>query len=269
MKKYNLPKAKFSSEPFVDGFVEIEKENVDLTIGNSEKLDDVFVGDNPEYLKLLCSISSKSDFKDVVISARYREKDGESVKIMSHRLYDGSSADMSGLVSEISIECLEIIPEEGIVKSSWKDLLAENKVIYTKQFQTQKLSKNIDNFIDRDLEETSIIHTKSKAHFFAGSYFQGIKFSDIQQYLFYVGTGYRAEPYISVISAKDICQSKKAKLNADVSMESLSTLEDDVCDGKISITFPDDNATYKSVVAYKNTLTSAVFQILFKRYQLE
>jgi hypothetical protein len=269
MKKYNSPKAKFSSDPFVDGFIGIEKENTDITIGNSEKLDNIFFDENQEYLKLLCSISSKSDFGDVTISARYKEKEDEGIKMMSYKLYDGSNIDMNGLVSEISIEFREVIPEFGDFRSPWEDFLVKNKVIYTKEFQTQKLSKNIENFIDYDLEETSIIHTKSKAHFFAGSYFKGIKFSNIQQYLFYIGTGRQADPYISIIPAHEVCQLKKIKLNSDVSIESLSTLEDDICDGKVSITFPDSRATYKSVMVAKNTLTSDVFQILFKRDQIE
>jgi hypothetical protein len=50
----------------------------------------------------------------------------------------------------------------------------------------------------------------------------------------------------------------------DVTLQSLSTLEDDIVEKKVVLAFP-DGTHYKSVAAEKTTVTSDVFQILFKK----
>ena len=49
----------------------------------------------------------------------------------------------------------------------------------------------------------------------------------------------------------------------DVDISSLSTLEDDICNGKVK--FTTDETTYTSIFAQKDTLISDVFTILFKK----
>jgi hypothetical protein len=260
-------RGRFQGEPFVEGFTDIEKEDASILIGESDVIDDVCQVDGGECscFKLLCSLSSRSDFNDVAISARYKEKAGDKEsKTLSYKLYDGSSIKMNGFVSEVAIEFADIVPGSGNLDDQWLNFLNENRVIYRKVFQTQTSTKTIENFVDEDIDVSSIIHTKSRAHCFAGSYFKGIKFSEIQQYMFYVGTGYRAEPYISIIKASDVLQTKKAKLNQNIAVDSLSTIEDDICDGRITITFP-DGSIFQSVLGIKDTLVSDICQISFKK----
>lgn len=265
MKKTNTPKARIFGNPFVDGFTDIEKESTNLTIGESSMLDNIFHDDLPEYVKVLCTLSPQTEFGNVVISARYKEREDGEVKSMSYKLYDGSSINMTGFVSELSITAIDVLPDFGVPDGELQSCIAANNVIYTKKFQTQTASTNVNNFVDRSVEESGVIHTKSKAHHFAGSYFSGIKLSDIQPYLFYVGTSYQAKPYISIVSASDVLQVHKAELSPGITPDSLSTLEDDICNGKVEITVPNSDISYKSMASIKETVTSDVFQIIFKK----
>ena len=263
MKKQTSPRAAFSNAPFVNGFTDIEKENLDLVIGSSDEFENLFSYESPEYIKLICKLSVKSEFPNVTISAGYKVTEDGELQMMQKNLYDGSEISMNSVISEIEIEFLDFQQDFGIVKKSWKDLLIESPVIYKKEFPKQTISRRIDNFIDNSVEQNGTIHTKSKAHFFGGSYFGGIKFSDIQPYLFYVGTGLQAEEYINIISAKEVFQNGKVKLSPEIQIDSLSTLEDDICNGTLKLNLDDE--IYKSVIAIKETLTSNVFQILFKK----
>ncbi|MDR2666506.1 MAG: hypothetical protein LBB34_00080 [Holosporales bacterium] len=264
MKKQNLPKAKFASDPFVSGFTDIEYENANLIIGESKKTDNIFSCEYPEYIRMLCSITYKTEFPNTAITARYKVTHDGDLKTMSYNLYDNSRINMNGFVSEVVIEFNELQPNSDFVKKSWQEFLTANKILYRKKFGLQLSSRNIENFIDDSSEQSGIIHTKSKAHLFAGSYFKGIKFSDIQQYLFFVGTGRGATEYISIIPAKDVLQTGKVKLDSSIPVISLATLEDDICNGNLEITF-DMDTKYRSILAEKSTLTSDIFQILFKR----
>ncbi|MDR3223996.1 MAG: hypothetical protein LBT03_00180 [Holosporales bacterium] len=266
MKHRIIPKARFDGDPFVDGFSAIDKENIDIAIGDSSKLDNFFETEEQKYLTLRCSVSSRRNFEDVEITARYKERQNGDIKTMSYKLYDGSAIDLSGLVSEISVEFLDVISNyENSISSALQNFLSSNRTLYTRRFITQQLSKNIENFVDRNVADTSVIHTKTNAHFLAGNYFKGIPFSDIQQCFFYMGTGLRAEPYIGIISSKKAVQTKKVRLNQDVVPETLSTLEDDICEGKVVITIPDINVTYQSITVEKTTLMSDVVNLVFKR----
>ncbi|MDR2458775.1 MAG: hypothetical protein LBD43_01620 [Holosporales bacterium] len=265
MIRTNRPRTRLLGKPFVGGFTDIDRDGTNITIGDSELLDDIFRDDFPEYIKLLCSMSAYAEFANVVVSARYKEKSNSSVKTLSYHLYDGSSINMTGFVSKLSIAALDILPEVGMLDSRWQRYISENNIIYTKHFQTQASSTCVENFVDHDTQETGIIHTKSRAHSFAGSYFSGIKLADIQPYLFYVGTGYQAKSYISIISASDALRLRKVTLAPGVSGDSLSTLEDDICNGNIRLSIPDCPIAYKSIAATKETLTSDIFQITFRR----
>lgn len=274
MKKQKLqqPKARFNSEPFINGFTDIDKENSDFIIGTSEKFENIFETDKkfPEYLKLLCKISAKSEFPDVSISAKYKTENDENEpeNTMIYNLYDGSKINMKGLVSEININIYDIVPDFGIVETEEiKEFVKSNPLIYTKKFETQKKSNEIENFRDYEsaYDESSLIHTKTRTHFFAGSFQKTMKISDIQQYFFYMGTGYQGEEFINLISSKDLLETQKVKPTPGIKLENLSTLEDDIMSGKIEINFDDENVKYQSISSIKTTLTSEIFQIIFKK----
>jgi len=253
------PRARFLSEPFVNGYTDIEKENATFSIGNSEENEDIFFENAPEYLKMRCKLSAKSEFPDVKISAGYRTTSNGEDFLMNKKLYDGSQIAMNGMVSEVCIEFLDIQTDCKIISEE----LAKIAVIYRKRFKLQTVSKRIPNYPDRLNQQSGIFMTKSDAHPFAGCYFSGIKLSEIQPYLFYVGTDVRTEPYLKIISAKEAIQSNLVRISKDVDTSSLSTLEDDVCNGEVR--FKANEFTYMSILSQKDTLTSDIFTILFKK----
>ncbi|MDR1034770.1 MAG: hypothetical protein LBL32_02440 [Holosporales bacterium] len=265
------PKTHYLNTPFIDGFTEIEKENTEITIGNSNKIDDIFytTDEQSEYIKCLCSLIPKTEFRNVNVTMRYRattnEDDRELIK--SFRPYSGENIRMNGFISELTVRFRELLPSETPetpIKSEWTKFLKTNPEIYTKIFRKQEVDAEIESMVDSEYSTSDILHVKSKCHFFAGSYYSGIKLSDIQQYLFYVGTTFQAQEYINIISAKELVSSKVASPGPNVTLQSLSTLEDDIYDGKIEINFPDETK-YHSVSITKTTIVSDIVQILFKR----
>ena len=255
----NTPRARFVTEPFVNGYTDIEKEKAIFNIGNSEEDEDIFSKNLPEYLKMRCKLSAKSEFPNVTISAGYRTTPNGQDFLMRQKLYDGSQISMKGMVSEVCIEFLDFQNEYKIISEE----LGKTSIIYRKVFQIQNISKRIPNYPDISNQQSEIFMTKSDAHPFAGSYFTGIKLSEIQPYLFYIGTGVRTEPYLKIISAKDAIQSNMVEICKDVDISSLSTLEDDICNGKVHLKTED--FTYVSILAQKDTLISDIFTILFKK----
>lgn len=261
MNRYSIstPRAKFVTEPFVNAYTDVEKKSAVFTIGNSDENEDIF-GDNlPEYVRMRCKLLTKTIFPNVTISAGYRTVPNGQDLIMHKKLYDGSEIPMKDMVSEVDIEFLDFQSEFKITPNE----LFKEPIIYRKVFQIQNISKRIPNYPDSAHDQAQIFRTKSDAHPFAGTYFSGIKLSEIQPYLFYVGTGIKTEPYIKVISVKDALQKEIVKICSDIDVGSLSTLEDDICDEKVK--FNVDDFTYASILAQKNTLTSDIFTILFKK----
>lgn len=266
MSRYSIgtPRAKFITEPFVNGYTDIERERAIFTIGNSDENEDILADNLPEYIKIRCKLSAKVAFPNVTISAGYRKAPGGQDLMMQKKLYDGSEISMKGVVSEVDIEFLGFYGEpefapKGLIPEEFYKL----PIIYKKIFQIQNVSRRIPNYPDIAHEQSEIFMTKSEAHPFAGTYFPGIKLLEIQPYLFYVGTGVRTEPYIKIISAKDAIQKEMVKICKDVDTNSLSTLEDDICNGKVKFNL--DDFQYVSILAQKDTLTSDVFAILFKK----
>jgi hypothetical protein len=265
MKRTKLPRAKFTSDPYINGFTEVERDVTDILIGSSHKPDELFnFEDEAEYIRLLVKIVPKFEFERPQISAKYRMGEDDDDRVMSFDIYGGESIDMLGFVSSITITFHGLSCEPTFLSEKNIQFLIDNPDIYTKSFQTQSSDIEIENFVDDSLEESDIIHTKTKAHFFAGSYHGGIRLSDIQQYMFYMGTEYQANEYISVISGRDLINLKRVNSAEEVTLESLSTLEDDIVDRRITLTLLDGLA-YRSVSAEKTTVTSDVFQILFKK----
>ena len=262
MKKFiKKPKAKLFSAPFVDGFTDIETENSNLTIGHSEEFEDVFTTNYPEYLQIICELDYKSEFPNVTISAGYKITTAGESKLMKYNIYDGRSLSLEKIASEVSIKFLDFANNYN--NPTWKNELCSRSVIYKKEFRLQNESKRIDNFLDPDMDQSGILHTKSYAHYFAGNYFFGIKLSDIQPCLFCLGTGLQGKEYIHLFSAKEIFQNNAAKLSPDIEKSNLTSLEDDISSGKITLQFQDQ--IYKSITAKKDTLLSNVFQILFRK----
>jgi hypothetical protein len=265
------PKVHYLDTPFIEGFTEIEKENTEITIGNSNKIEDIFctTDEAAEYLKCLCSLIPKSEFRDVRITTRYRETmaDDAQERTMSFRPYSGENIEMNGFISELSVRFRELLPSETSVtsiNSEWTEFLKSNPEIYTKIFHKQEIDAEIESMPDQAYGPSDILHVRSKCHFLAGSYYPGIELAGIQQYLFYVGTSIQAQEYINIISAKELIASKLNAPARDVTLPSLSTLEDDICDGKIEINFP-DGTKYRSISITKTTIISDIVQILFKK----
>ncbi len=262
MKKYiKKPQAKLFSSPFVNGFTDVETENSNLIIGSSEENEELFDVNYPEYIKTICEVDHKSEFPDITISAGYKTTgDGES-KLMKYKIYDGSVISMEKIVSEISIKFLDF--SNNYNNSLWKNDLLSNPVIYQKSFRLQNKSRRIDNFLDQSMDQSSIFHTKTHAHYFGGNYFRGIKLSDIQPCLFCLGTGLQGKEYIKLFSAKEILQNNTTRLSPEIEKSDLTTLQDDISSEKIILQFQDQ--IYKSITATKETLLSNVFEILFRK----
>jgi hypothetical protein len=264
-----IPKANYRSDPFVDSFTEIERENTEITIGDSTKIDSLFsiLNEQPDYIKCLCSLIPKSDFHDVRVSSHYRLDDDDNNREMSFRIYSGEQIKMNGFISELSVRFDTLLPSDmnpNPINAEWIEFLRANPILYTKIFRKQDVDSTIDTEQDPSFDDSDVTHLKSKCYFFGGSYFRGISLSDIQQYLFYVGTEVQASEYIDIISARELLLSKNSAPAQDVTLQSLSTFEDDVSEGKIKLTFP-DNSNYKSVLMTKNTVVSDVVQILFTK----
>ena len=253
------PRAKFTDKPFVNGYTDIERGNAVFIIGNSEENEDIFRDNLPEYIRIRCKLSTKAIFPNVTISAGYRTTPSGQDLVMQKKLYDGSEISMKNIISEINVEFLYCQDLEHEC-----DGLFKGQVLYKKMFQIQNASKRIPNYPDNSNRQKEIFITKSDAHPFAGAYFTGMKLSDIQPYLFYVGTDFQTKPYVKIISAKKAIQENSVNICKNVDINSLSTLEDDICNGKVKFTI--DDVTFTSILAQKDTLISEVFTILFKKF---
>ena len=259
MKTIKSPNSRFRNIPFVNGYTDIEKTNNVFVIGNSDCEETIF-GDNiPDHIEMLCKLSAKSMFPNVIITAGYRiTPDGQDYT-MQKNLYNGKDVNIKNIISEVDIEFIDIITHEKYLKCN----LSQNQVIYRKYFQIQNKSKRLPNYPDLANHQSEIFMTKSDAYCFAGVYFDGVKLSDIQQYLFYVGTDINSKPYIKVISAQDFMHKNLGNIDKSIDIESLSSLEDDICDGKIKIIIGD--IEYHSISAIKNTFMSNIFSIVLKK----
>ncbi|GHT89505.1 hypothetical protein FACS1894113_4850 [Alphaproteobacteria bacterium] len=265
MKKNNVPKARFFSEPFIDGYTDIEKTNFNMTIGDSNMRDDIFANACwPEYISCICELEPISEFENIEILSKILAEYCDESSI-NFKLYSGENIKMKGFISQLNINCRDIFslePEQDI-PPDWRNFMKENPKIYEKCFQIQSARKEIEVFVDENLETSDMPHFKSNAHFFAGSYYSGIEPSNVQQYLFFIGTDVYSEKYISVISAQDLLRSNAAAPTPDVKLNDLSTLQDEACSGNIRIIFPDD-ICYNSIDIMKNTLVSNYCKIIFK-----
>jgi hypothetical protein len=234
----------------------------------------------PETLTIQAEIKPVAEFSRPIISTTYRvSEDDDEERTMAYDIYGGDALKMRGFVSGVDITFKRIPSDLGPRalpkdKRLLEEYLQRNPVLYQKKFNVQRQDATIPNFDDDSLEESDIFHTKTKAHFFAGSYHRGIKLSDIQQYTFYMGTGYRAEEYIAVLNARDLVDSTQASPAPGVTLSTLSTLEDDIVEGKIEFSIPHPAAEfsafarplrYKSVAANKDSLTSNIFDIILQR----
>ncbi|MDR1234007.1 MAG: hypothetical protein LBJ92_02590 [Holosporales bacterium] len=272
MKK-QIPRSRFSNTPFIDGFTGIDNDNTEILIGNSEKQEYLLnePDDNPKYMTLFCSIIPKSEFPKINVSTSYATSidDDAAKSTMTYGIYSGQPIRMKGFVSELAFQSRGLLSSDtSSIKNEWIDFLKLNPNVYTKVFHTQTHDIQIENAVDNAFDDSDVLHVKTRGHFFAGSYYPGIKLSDIQQYFFYMGTGLQAENYINIISARDIISTNNVLPAQDVTLQTLSTLEDDVCDGKIRITFPDgaqDGVTYTSISITKTTIVSDIAQIILKK----
>lgn len=269
-------KLKYNGAPFISGFCDVEKEDINIEIGRSDVPDNLLFGDfdYPDQLTVLCDLDPIAEFdKDIQISAKYRiskdlEKNPDESFMMSRRLYDESSLKMKGVVSAIDIvfkSALGSFPEED------KEYFKQYPSIYRKTFETQKSSREISTSLDTDFGScndgiTDIMHFQSKAYFFAGAYHDCLPVSEIQPYMFYMGTGFRAQEYIALISAKEYLNSQKVIPSNEITEEKLSSLVDDVAEGKVVLSIP-DKFSYRSIDITKSTITSGLCKITFERIE--
>ncbi|MBR1479477.1 MAG: hypothetical protein IJ599_01065 [Alphaproteobacteria bacterium] len=72
-----------------------------------------------------------------------------------------------------------------------------------------------------------------------------------------------AAGHIGITSARELLQSKKAELAPEIKPDHLATLEDDICNGKVSVRL--GGKLYSSTAATKTTLISDIFQMLFRK----
>ncbi len=200
MKSIRSPHIKSSFQPFLEGT--IDKSNSCISIGNSEIFENVFLNSFPESIRILAKIKSISEFPDVNISARYKTFSNDDPKIMSFKIYEGSSIKMDNYVNEISLEFVDIIPDGFSNYTGVFDYLQKHPALFSKSFEIQKVSRSIDNFVIPSPKGSSIIHTKTKEHPFGGFFNPYDDISSIDQYSFVLGTGNKGIPYIEVLPSK-------------------------------------------------------------------
>ena len=244
-----VPRTKFNNLPYSDSFTDIDKNNSILQIGNTDYYEDVFKNiDNYTYIETICELIPKSLFNNVTASMKYRnEIDEEINSIAKYNLYDNSIIKMNNIVSSIDIVLQDIINIPNSIN---------NNIIYTKKFYIQ--NKNIILQTNEE-ENESGINTISNAYLFGGSFMP----NNIQQYLFYIRHDYNEAPYISLISSSEILNNtSNIKLAPSIELENLSTLQDDITNGKIIIDI--NNKKYKSLFYKKHTLISNKINIVFK-----
>lgn len=239
------PRINFNNLPYSDSFSDIDKDKTIFQIGNTDYYEDVFKNtNNYTYIETICELVPKRSFNNVQALIKYRNKINDNInKIAKYNLYDNSFIKMNDIFSSIDIILNDVIN----MKSS-----INNSIIYTKKFEKQD-KDIILNTIEE--ENKSYINTTSYAYLFGGSF--------MQQYLFYIRHEYNKDPYISLISSEDIINNKyNIKLDPNIDIKILNTLQDDVMDGKIKIKL--NNKPYKSLFYKKHTLISNKINIMFK-----
>ena len=248
----NKPRINFNNLPYSDSFTDIDQCNTVLQIGNTDYYEDVFNNTkNYTYLETICELVPNYLLNNnVQASIKYRNRTNESInREVKYNLYDNSIIEMKNAVSSIDVVLRYIIK----VQSSFN-----NSIIYTKKFGIQ--NKNIVLQTNETQNSFGFINTTSNAYLFSGSF----KPNNIQQYLFYIRHNCNEEPYISLISSKNaINNTDNIIIDPSINLEYLSTLQDDIINGKIIIDI--NNNKYKSILLYESTLVSNKFNIVFKR----
>ena len=258
----STPRIKFSALPYSHCFTDIDKSDSILEIGNSEYFEDVFndsKDDNPKLLTVICELIPHIDFKNVSMNMKYRnEIDSNKYEIVSFNLYNNSTINMNGIVSSIDVIAKTVL-------SSQRAINIKNHRLYTKNFIVQTIPKEL-----KTIEEITCsgIDTKTHVYPFAGCLRSYMEMKDIQPYLFYIGHEYNQSPYINLVSATDFFKSQDILVSENIAIKSLSTLEDDITDGKIELKLKNSNAKYISISSSKNTLTNTYVSIIFEKHPL-
>ena len=244
-----IPRTKFNNLPYNDSFTDIDKNNTIIQIGNTDYYEDVFENtNNRKYIETICELIPNYNFNNVEVSMKYRNEINDHInKMAKYNLYDNSIIKMDNIISSIDIVLKDVIN----IKSN-----INNNIIYTKHFGKQ--DKNIVLHTTEE-ENKSGINTISNAYLFGGNFNQ----DNIQQYLFYIKHNYNKEPCIGLISSEDIVSNKyNIKLDPNINIKDLSTLQDDIMNGKIEINI--NNKKYKSLLYKKQTLISNKVNVIFR-----
>lgn len=243
------PKTNFISLPYSNSYTDIDKHKTILQIGNTDYYEDVFKNNNNyEYLETICELVPKYSFSNIEVTMKYRNEINETTnKEIKYNLYNNNFINMENVVSSIDVVLKNIL---NINKN------ISNNIIYTKNFikQTKNIMVKTNEFFSE-----SVIDTISNAYMFGGKFLP----NNIQQYLFYIMHIYNEKPQIKIVSAEDVINDKNyIKLDPSIKLEDLSTLQDDIINGKITINI--NNKKYQSVLLKKSTLISNRVNILFK-----
>lgn len=239
------PRINFNNLPYSDSFTDIDKDKTIFQIGNTDYYENVFENTSDyTYIETICELVPKRSFNNVQAAIKYRNKINDSVnKIARYNLYDNSFIKMDNIFSSVDIVLNDIINVKDNIN---------NSIIYTKNFEKQN-----EDIILKTIEEEnkSYINTTSYAYLFGGSF--------MQQYLFYIRHECNKDPYISLISSEDIINNEyNIKLDPNIDIKKLNTLQDDVMNGNIKINV--NNRQYKSLFYKKHTLISNKINIMFK-----
>ncbi len=259
-------KVKSRYQPF--NIFDIDKDNISFTIGNSASNEDIFKNkNNPEYIKIMCELVPIKNFDSAInIYSKYQKMAGtpDSVQEFSKKIY----ANIAGFVSNIDIIYKDILPDDdGNVNEfpiNWREFLLENPKIYTKNFTKQQKNLRVQMGKDPRVETNMYNHLISNAYPYAGIFHKGISIQDIEQHFFYIGTGTQAKEYINTISSKKLLSESYLRLCPDIKSSDITSLLDDIINGLIEITMP-DNTKYQSIIINKNTIISNICVITFKR----
>jgi hypothetical protein len=270
MLKRKLLSIRQNSEPLISSNWEVERENTMITLRDSRSIEEVFFdSEGPEIFCAICELKPLKVFNpQAKVSGKFKENTSKQTQhIMEFNLYDGSAVNMANFISGIEIEFKEFDPEQVIrneIPEQWYLALQENKTIYTKNFETQINSCNLQTFKVGSKFAT-------KLHEFAGYFYKGAIPKNIQQHFFFMTNKNDTQFCIKIVSPKDIMSSKiEGASSTAIQANQMVSLEDCVRRGEIKLTFENDNATkskYQSTSIRKYTFISPIVEIFFKRFE--
>ena len=234
-----IPRTGLNLEPYISPV--IDTDDSILSIGDNEEFEDIFFElEVPEYIKIVCELIPKYDFPKINISFDMLDYNGNNIH-KTFELYNDSNQFISGI---------DIKLKESTQKITG---LPIGKIIFSKNFKTQTK----DSYLEMFKSEYSL---QTKAFYYGGKFSSYFTLGEIQPCLFYVKCNQYSELRIESIS--EILRKNKIQLSEEIDMRDISSLEDDILNGKINITLPTGHS-YKSIASKKTNLNNFAY-IIFK-----